>query len=50
MSKEVAAFVSGTAVDLREERQAVIDVLQSLGIRANSMKQFGARGAKPIDT
>jgi len=50
MPKEVTAFVSGTAVDLREERQAVIEVLQSLGIRTNTMEQFGARAAKPIET
>jgi Domain of unknown function (DUF4062) len=50
MPKKVTAFVSGTAVDLLEERRAIIDVLQSLGICTHSMEQFGARAARPIDT
>jgi hypothetical protein len=49
MRQSLAVFLSGTFTDLKEERRAVLDVLQRLNLAHGSMETFGARPELPLD-
>lgn len=42
------AFLCGTYEDLKEERTAVLQALDDMGVRRDAMENFGARSNRPI--
>lgn len=50
MNSTVTIFVCGTYSDLSEERGAILDAIQRMGLRHRSMELFGARSEQPIQT
>jgi len=46
----LTAFVCSTYIDLREEREAVLNAIRRLQFQHDSMEFFGARANKPIET
>jgi Domain of unknown function (DUF4062) len=50
MTSIITVFVCGTYSDLGAERGAVLDAIQRLQLRHDSMEFFGARPERPIET
>jgi hypothetical protein len=48
-SARTRVYVSSTALDLREERKAVIDAVRHTGCEPVSMEAYGADGRRPIE-
>lgn len=46
---DFTVFICGTFADLQQERRSVLEAVEALRLRHDSMEYFGARDARPLD-
>ena len=50
MKNSLSVFISSTVADLSQERESVLEAIQTLKLRHESMEYFEARTSRPIET